>query len=921
MLPTRGTLRGVRSLALLPPWLPPPDTIGAVFGDRYRVAHRIAEGTTGVVYCAEDLRDGGSVALRLLRPELSSSAALFDFLKARIGGRLAIGGLAEVRDVGRSSDGLVYEISDYIDGENLGAQLQRRGRMPWPKARGIVRRLAGILGELHHRGARHGYLQARSCYVLGDGADAAILAPGLDAYLLDIDESLLSAASLTICRYAAPERASGDPSDHRIDLYALGVILYELLTARLPFEDPNPNRLLAMHMLTPPPPPRQVAPAAGIPEAVEALILLALAKDPDARFPTMAAFVAALDACPVETSAPSAAPSAYAPTLVGAGFVGVAAATHAPSPVVAAPPITREPSGSLAASMAKFSETEKSGSVPATAARSEASASVPLTTARSEASASGPAMTARPSEAATASSVPATAEASGSVPATRPSEAATASSVPATAEASGSVPATRPSEAERSGSVPATAARSEGSGSVPAALVREPSGSATAAAVEAALSASAPRPTPFSFLPPRGEGAASRGPLRLPPLPMPGRPGVGTVGPSLVIPNLVGDRSDVAPLSEVEAATGEGPSSAADGSDEAPSSTTEAVGLATSAAATSAEGTTDAAASEAAANDAVAGAAGLAEGTGPKEPVSEDMSPKTAAEVADEPHPSSSGSMRASASGSRRIVHLVDVRAPGESQSRGRIAAGEVGEAAGEAAAETPTVAGHASEATMQRAVSAALAGASIEPTSEVEGGDPMTSSSSSLPRMRRDESTIQSLAGDDDTLATSGLHSRPSRSVISWVAAAVAVMVVGTAGLALYSPAVEAEKVDAPRTSAPTASAPEAPAVEPRIVPETAVAEPTPVDPPKGPEEAESAPDPTVVAAAVAEPKAGKGGKSKTKAKKPARARKRVREEPEPEEDDVLEQVRKYMRQKEAAEAARKAAAADRPQGSLANP
>lgn len=298
MVRFRSNSRGDRPTVTLSPWQPAAGTVGKVFGGRYRIGEALGEDALGVTHRADDVEGGGAVAVHFLRPEASARQALVDHLYGRIrrdeglerGAPGALGGLVRVREIGRTADGLVFLVMARAGGEDLGTLVAREGPVPWARAAALIHAIARALAPAHALGVAVGELQARRCYLV-EGAGAQIVTTGIDAYLMDEGDPLAEVIAPAMARYASPERASGDPCEAAADVYSLGVIFHELLTGRPPFEDSNPSRLLAMHMLVEAP----ALPAElGVPAAVEAALRRALAKDPDERFADAGALAAAL---------------------------------------------------------------------------------------------------------------------------------------------------------------------------------------------------------------------------------------------------------------------------------------------------------------------------------------------------------------------------------------------------------------------------------------------------------------------------------------------------------------------------------------------------------------------------------------------------------------------------------------------------
>jgi len=261
------------------------------------VLHKVADGENGAVLRAEDIGTRESVAFKLLRPEVSAEDGLAPALQSRIRDNLelsvrepgALAGFVDVIDIGKTAEGLMFLIMPFVGGDDLESLLGRSGALPWSQAGGLFLRMTRQLERYHRLGRVHGYLQSRKCLLAEDGS-VTFLDDGVDAFLHN-------SGGPTTARYASPEQANGEEPSAAADLYSLGVIFYELLTARAPFEDSSPNRTLAMHMLSPVPGLREVAPHAGISADVEAVILRALEKRPEDRFASMTELAAAIDGC------------------------------------------------------------------------------------------------------------------------------------------------------------------------------------------------------------------------------------------------------------------------------------------------------------------------------------------------------------------------------------------------------------------------------------------------------------------------------------------------------------------------------------------------------------------------------------------------------------------------------------------------
>ncbi|MFY0538639.1 serine/threonine protein kinase [Nannocystis pusilla] len=342
-----------------------------LLANRYRITQSIGQGSTGAVYRADDLLMNRPVAVRILVPSLAQNPALVSRIRARIDRNVkiqqqqpdALVNLVDAFDVGMTLEGELFIVTDFLDGDHLSAMLERGGRLPWSRARHLFIRLSQLLQALHERGIVLGTLQAQHCYAVRNRPKNEAIKIVSTAVLEHIATNLGPSAGevgVQMARYAAPEQGCGEPIDIRTDVYSFGIIAYELLTGKVPFNDTNPIRLVAQHLHATPMPLRQAAPDAEIPAAVEEVVLKALAKSPADRHPSMEAFVAALSAIPADE----------------AGTPAVAAAVAAePAPAPTPPPPPPAPPKPLASTLPVSSD-NLSAPVPPVSSAAAAGAAV-----------------------------------------------------------------------------------------------------------------------------------------------------------------------------------------------------------------------------------------------------------------------------------------------------------------------------------------------------------------------------------------------------------------------------------------------------------------------------------------------------------------------------------------------------------------
>lgn len=261
--------------------LPPP---GTVMGGRYRIERAIATGGMGAVYEAEDLRDARKVALKLLHPELTEDRDVRRRFRRESSVLRALDHPCIVRilDVGTADDELLFTVMELLEGETLRARLER-GPLALEEVPPIALGIAAGLGAAHAHGVIHGDLTPANVVLTGDDAvPVKLLDFGLSK-VLGLERLTQTGELIGTPAYMAPELLTGKGElDERIDTYAVGVLLYECLAGRPPFEGRVPGKLMMDIVMGSAPPLTERAPS--VPDDVAVVVAQAMSRHRERRF-------------------------------------------------------------------------------------------------------------------------------------------------------------------------------------------------------------------------------------------------------------------------------------------------------------------------------------------------------------------------------------------------------------------------------------------------------------------------------------------------------------------------------------------------------------------------------------------------------------------------------------------------------------
>ncbi len=259
-----------------------PDPI--LLNERYQLEERLGSGGMSFVYKAYDLTLERSVAIKILRENYSGDPEFRSRFhqEAKAAANLTHPNIVTIHDFGLDSNRL-FIVMEYVPGMHLKAILQRRGRLPVQEATALIVQACAGVGYAHRAGLVHCDIKPHNMLITPDRR-LKVTDFGIARALASIQPEERSDIVWGSPQYFAPEQAAGGPPSPASDVYSLGVILYELLTGRLPFVANSPTELARMHRDDTPPSPREVNPT--ILPALEQILYKVLSKEPSARYRT-----------------------------------------------------------------------------------------------------------------------------------------------------------------------------------------------------------------------------------------------------------------------------------------------------------------------------------------------------------------------------------------------------------------------------------------------------------------------------------------------------------------------------------------------------------------------------------------------------------------------------------------------------------
>lgn len=260
-----------------------PSNTSPILGNRYQLLQLQGTGGMAVVYRARDLMLERPVAVKVLRQDYSQNDAFRERFRqeARSAANLTHPNIVTVHDFGVDKNERVYIVMEYVRGEDLKTKLRKRGRIPLQETLDLMIQACEGIGYAHRAGLIHCDVKPHNMLVTPDMV-LKVTDFGIARALVSISPNEKHDVVWGSPQYFSPEQASGQAPSPASDVYSLGVILYEMLTGRLPFTSDNSEELARLHKEAVPPPPRQFN--QDIPVELERIILKILSKEPSSRY-------------------------------------------------------------------------------------------------------------------------------------------------------------------------------------------------------------------------------------------------------------------------------------------------------------------------------------------------------------------------------------------------------------------------------------------------------------------------------------------------------------------------------------------------------------------------------------------------------------------------------------------------------------
>jgi len=311
--PPRPTEPPVRSMRKTP--LTPANLVGKTLDGRYRMIRKVGEGGMSFVYLAHDIATQEQFAIKVLSPALSEDMNAMQRLRreAALGMRLAHPNVCHIMRLGETEDGLVYVVMPYVEGELLADRTNRLGQIPLPETARFVRDMAEVLHVAHQLKIVHRDLKPENVMICRrpdpDGGEFAMV---MDFGLAkerraegELQKLTATGIILGTPEFMSPEQLRGKTLDPRTDIYSLALLVYEMLTGKLPFQGRTQQEMMIARLRSDPIPLRRMRADLNFPEAVERVLNKAMQRGPEARHQTTLEFAEAFTAAAIDGTTPS----------------------------------------------------------------------------------------------------------------------------------------------------------------------------------------------------------------------------------------------------------------------------------------------------------------------------------------------------------------------------------------------------------------------------------------------------------------------------------------------------------------------------------------------------------------------------------------------------------------------------------------
>ena len=256
--------------------------VGKVLADRFEILERVGDGGTGVVYRAKQLSVDRIIAVKVLGAHVSTDPQWMKRFQneARAASKLEHHNTVRVLDFGQTREGLLFIAMEFLNGRSLRSEIERSGRMAVPRVLQIVSQISASLGEAHMMGIIHRDIKPDNVFLVdlkGGGDMVKVL--DFSVAKSDSPDAQLTRAGVVFGTpaYMSPEQGRGIPLGPASDLYAVGIVAYEMLSGRPPFQASIPTEVVMMHLRNPPPPLQ------GVPPQVAQMVMRTLEKDAKRR--------------------------------------------------------------------------------------------------------------------------------------------------------------------------------------------------------------------------------------------------------------------------------------------------------------------------------------------------------------------------------------------------------------------------------------------------------------------------------------------------------------------------------------------------------------------------------------------------------------------------------------------------------------